>query len=182
MRLNPPPMSIEPEFISRYDAENSKGHGFAVGDEHMTPREAAVDDGFTILHEDCEGRVLCRNQDNQLVLVCDVNGPWGCFVGTDRAALHKLVLDYFCALDEESAKRRLYKDTECGAWIEFEDDGVNIGSIVEGTDACATTVFLSYNEGFDEDDINEAILSVEDEVEAIRAELEREDEGEDYDE
>lgn len=36
--------------------------------------------------------------------------------------------------DEEYIKSRVYKYTECGAFIEFDESGIAIGSIVEGCD------------------------------------------------
>lgn len=35
----------------------------------------------------------------------------------------------------ESLKRDVYKYTDCGAWIQWDDEWVRIGSIVEGSDA-----------------------------------------------
>ena len=35
----------------------------------------------------------------------------------------------------ERLKRDVYKYTECGAWIDWDDEEVRIGSIVEGSDA-----------------------------------------------
>ena len=37
--------------------------------------------------------------------------------------------------NREMAERHMFKYTECGANIHFDDDGVTIGSIVEGSDA-----------------------------------------------
>lgn len=34
----------------------------------------------------------------------------------------------------EHLKKDLYKYTECGAWIEWDAQGITIGSIVEGSD------------------------------------------------
>lgn len=44
------------------------------------------------------------------------------------------ILSLFSAEDTDQAKRNLYKYTNCGAWITFEDDCIQIGSIVEGCD------------------------------------------------
>lgn len=35
----------------------------------------------------------------------------------------------------EHLEKAIYKGTECGAWIRWDDDTVSIGSIVEGSDA-----------------------------------------------
>ena len=37
--------------------------------------------------------------------------------------------------DVKSLKRDMYKYTDCGAWIEWDDKRMTIGSIVEGSDA-----------------------------------------------
>ena len=44
-----------------------------------------------------------------------------------------------------SISRRLYKGTDCGAWISFED-GVSVGSIVEGVDEETDVQHLSMGE------------------------------------
>ena len=47
--------------------------------------------------------------------------------------------------DSESiAKKAIYKGTDCGAWIKFEDDGITVGSIVEGSDAEITKPKLEF--------------------------------------
>lgn len=62
----------------------------------------------------------------------------------------------------EQARRYLYKTTECGAWIVFEEDGIRIGSIIEGCDFDAQTHTLKYP--FTELDLDVAIRTIEDEV------------------
>ena len=37
--------------------------------------------------------------------------------------------------DPEQLKHAIYKYTDCGAWIDWDDTSVTIGSIVEGSDA-----------------------------------------------
>ena len=37
--------------------------------------------------------------------------------------------------DVKSLKHDMYKYTDCGAWIEWDDKQMQIGSIVEGSDA-----------------------------------------------
>ena len=37
--------------------------------------------------------------------------------------------------DEQQMKQDLYRYTNCGAWIEWDEDSVTIGSIVEGSEA-----------------------------------------------
>lgn len=38
-------------------------------------------------------------------------------------------------IEVKHLERAIYKDTECGAWITWDDDHVCVGSIVEGSDA-----------------------------------------------
>lgn len=45
---------------------------------------------------------------------------------------------------EEALSRRVYKATDCGAWLAKTHDGVQVGSIVEGTDATTDTHDLQY--------------------------------------
>jgi|DEB0MinimDraft_10_1074344.scaffolds.fasta_scaffold02325_5 hypothetical protein len=42
------------------------------------------------------------------------------------------------------AEKAIYKGTDCGAWIQCEEDGVTVGSIVEGSDAEVTRDKLEY--------------------------------------
>lgn len=41
-------------------------------------------------------------------------------------------------------KKAIYKGTDCGAWVNFESDGVEVGSIVEGVDEGTETFTLKY--------------------------------------
>ena len=43
--------------------------------------------------------------------------------------------------DVEHLKRDVYKYTDCGAWIDWTDRTVTIGSIVEGSDAEFSNTF-----------------------------------------
>lgn len=36
---------------------------------------------------------------------------------------------------EKSISHRVYKDTACGAWVKFTATGIQVGTIVEGSDA-----------------------------------------------
>lgn len=45
---------------------------------------------------------------------------------------------------EKALSRRVYKDTECGAWARMEPDGVTVGSIVDGSDAEVMPTTLRY--------------------------------------
>jgi hypothetical protein len=51
------------------------------------------------------------------------------------------VLKMLCAEDEEEAKRNVYKYTDCGAWINFGESSITVGSIVEGCDVGGTDSF-----------------------------------------
>lgn len=77
------------------------------------------------------------------------------------------VLDFFCAEDEAQAERNLYKNTTCGAWIEFNDTGILIGSIVEGLDFGTMSYPLHYANGFTGADIQARINAVEAEADAF---------------
>ena len=48
---------------------------------------------------------------------------------------------YLCTT-VSSLKRDVYKYTDCGAWIDWDDDRITIGSIVEGSDAEFSKTFL----------------------------------------
>ena len=77
------------------------------------------------------------------------------------------ILEYFSAKTEEQAKRNLYKYTNCGAFIEFEEDGIVLGSIVEGSDEGTTTFNLKYSEGITEDYLENIIGRIENEASLI---------------
>ena len=59
---------------------NNAGLGYDVGEEHHTPEEAAIHEDMEIIDRGDEGRVLAID-GNDLVLICDANGPWACTVG-----------------------------------------------------------------------------------------------------
>jgi len=77
------------------------------------------------------------------------------------------VLKFFSAENEAQAKRHLYKYTDCGAWIGFEDWGIVIGSIVEGCDFGTATYPLRYANNFSCADIQARIDAVEKEAKDI---------------
>lgn len=77
-----------------------------------------------------------------------------------KAALRMLTAD-----DEQQAKRNLYKATACGAWIEFDKDGVRVGSIVEGCDFGTAVYPLKYP--FTEKDFDDRMEAIEKEAEAL---------------
>ena len=80
---------------------------------------------------------------------------------------HALVLEFFSTDSEEGVARNLYKYTDCGAWIEFHDWGIRIGSIVEGCDFGTATYSLLYSDKFKADDIQDRIDAIEKEADAI---------------
>ena len=42
---------------------------------------------------------------------------------------------YECEPKTEMIEKLVYKHTDCGAWIKFDENGIKIGTIVEGSDA-----------------------------------------------
>ena len=62
----------------------------------------------------------------------------------------KTVLKFFSAENEKQCERNLYKYTSCGAWIEFKDWGIRLGSIVEGSDEGTDVFELKYDEDYTE--------------------------------
>lgn len=72
------------------------------------------------------------------------------------------VLEFLCADTQELAARHLYKDTDCGAWLEFEATAIRIGSIVEGCDFGTAIYKLTYP--FSEEDFLARINALEDEA------------------
>jgi len=80
---------------------------------------------------------------------------------------YQVVLDFFSAENEEQCHRRIYKYTDCGAWIEFKESGIVIGSIVEGCDFGTATYPLYYSDDFTSADIQARIDAVEKEASAI---------------
>jgi hypothetical protein len=48
--------------------------------------------------------------------------------------------------DESLIKRGVYKYTDCGAWVTFNENGVKLGSIVEGSDHGADSIDLTWKD------------------------------------
>ena len=48
--------------------------------------------------------------------------------------------------DDLWIKRGVYKFTDCGAWILFNENGVKLGSIVEGSDHGSDSIDLTWKE------------------------------------
>jgi len=78
----------------------------------------------------------------------------------------KEILNHFSAKTEEEAKRNIYKNTDCGAFIEFEKDGIVLGSIVEGSDEGTTTFKLKYKD-ITEDKLEDILARIENEASLI---------------
>ncbi len=66
---------------------------------------------------------------------------------------------------EKDVERTL--STSCGAWIEFHDWGIRIGSIVEGCNSGTAIYPLRYADKFTSADIQARIDAIEAEAEAI---------------
>ncbi len=80
---------------------------------------------------------------------------------------YQTVLDFFSAENEDQCKRHLYKYTDCGAWIAFNEDGIRLGSIVEGCDFGTAIYPLYYADNFTSADIQARINAIEAEATAI---------------
>jgi len=72
---------------------------------------------------------------------------------TGRAMMEELA-EYFCEFPPDVARfsRRLYKSTDCGAWLALDEDGLKVGSIVEGADVDCETHLLTWGEYMDMDE------------------------------
>ena len=71
----------------------------------------------------------------------------------------------FGELTPEDVHRNTYKYSVCGAYIDFEDDKILLGSIVEGVDQEVGPLSLRYP--FELDEYWEMLQKVEDEAERI---------------
>ena len=49
-----------------------------------------------------------------------------------------------CLRAEAAIKRGVYKYTSCGAWVEFTQTGLVLGSIIEGVEQCTESHTLNY--------------------------------------
>jgi hypothetical protein len=81
---------------------------------------------------------------------------------TERA-----VLEFFHAANRDEAERNLYESTDCGAWIEFDEYRIVLGSIVEGCDFGTATYPLYYEHSFTRADIQARIDAIEAEAAAL---------------
>jgi hypothetical protein len=85
------------------------------------------------------------------------------------------VIQYLSAETIEQAKKHLYKGTDCGAWIQFEENGIQLGSIVEGSDAEVSTDSLLYP--FTSKSLEETIAYIESEASCLWEEANREEDN-----
>lgn len=60
--------------------------------------------------------------------------------------------------DPEKLHRAIYKYTDCGAWISWDEKSVTIGSIVEGSDAEFSRTFLF---PFTKDEVDDWVAELE---------------------
>lgn len=63
---------------SLYECGNASGEGEPVGEEYMTPLEAAQEEEFDILGDlnDCNNSVVVRISEGEYAVICDCWGPW----------------------------------------------------------------------------------------------------------
>lgn len=88
---------------------------------------------------------------------------------------------YDCDPTEQAIKSRVYRRTDCGAWIVFTEKGVRIGSIVEGCDHDGTRSYDIAYSGDDEAFVAEywrCLQLIEDEADALWHEWNDENGGE----
>lgn len=76
------PKHINDDVRGCWATSNDDGFGFAVGDEGDSPRQAVEREGWYLLDTACDDgdEALAVDDEGRTVLVCDVNGPWGCYV------------------------------------------------------------------------------------------------------
>jgi hypothetical protein len=77
----------------------------------------------------------------------------------------KELLAHFDCASQSALKKAIYKSTDCGAWIEFEQHRIVLGSIVEGCDFGTATYPLTYP--FTSDDFDARIKAIEAEADAL---------------
>ena len=68
------------EIESAWDAGNNAGEGYAVGEDGMTPLQAAeheeMDDIRTCNTHGSTGHCVIARDGAKWVAICDANGPW----------------------------------------------------------------------------------------------------------
>ena len=66
---------------------------------------------------------------------------------------------------ESDVAKTIYKYTECGAWIQFRESGITIGSIVEGSNVDVVPHCLSYP--FKLEDFDSALEQIESDADEL---------------
>lgn len=68
-----------------YEEGNSLGEGEPVGEEYMTPLDAAIEEEFEILGDldDCNNSVVVRISEGEYAVICDCWGPWMVLLAED---------------------------------------------------------------------------------------------------
>lgn len=67
---------ISESLIKKWHMGNDNGEGYPIGDEDMTPLEAAEYDDLAVIDDDCYGNVVAAYDETHLVVIRDHNGPW----------------------------------------------------------------------------------------------------------
>lgn len=80
---------------------------------------------------------------------------------------------------KEAIASRVYKNTDCGAWVKFTETGIILGSIVEGSEAEVDTDELTFP--FTSEDYEKTIEHIECEVDILWREANCEESEEDED-
>lgn len=61
-----------------WNLENDAGNGYSVGEELMSPADAADAEGYSEIEIiDPTGNVICMDGPD-VIVICDANGPWAC--------------------------------------------------------------------------------------------------------
>jgi hypothetical protein len=75
-----------------------------------------------------------------------------------------MFLDHIGALDRNSASSAIYNDWDCGPWIQFNDHGIRVGSVVEGCEVGTMVYPLNYPFTADSYEIRMRAISAEADV------------------
>ena len=78
--------------------------------------------------------------------------------------------------DDTRLSKALFKGTDCGAWIEFTETGLAVGSIVEGSDVdCTTHTLIWTGEEDVEKWLDQALKEIEEEAKGLWKEANEDD-------
>jgi hypothetical protein len=103
----------------------------------LVPAEGDIEEGFKALTNLDAVHILHYTED-------ELYNKHGDELEGDIITNEAEVLKMLGVESVERAKRNVYKYTDCGAWIEFEEGGIKIGSIVEGCDTGTIIYNLEY--------------------------------------